>query len=65
MKRNYLVTGGAGFIGANIVRELLKEKNNSVYIFDNLSSGNLNNLELDNPNLFYLNFVYDSLDVRL
>lgn len=36
MKRRYLVTGGAGFIGSNYVRRLI-ERGESVMIFDNLS----------------------------
>jgi len=36
MTRNYLVTGGAGFIGSNYVRRLL-QRNEHVTIFDNLS----------------------------
>jgi UDP-glucose 4-epimerase len=39
-----LVTGGAGFIGSNISRRLLKD-GWSVRIVDNLSSGKLTNLE--------------------
>ena len=39
-----LVTGGAGFIGSNIVR-LLTEKNAEAVIYDNLSTGYLKNLE--------------------
>lgn len=46
MKEIVIVTGGAGFIGANIVSYLL-EKNFEVHIFDNLSTGNINNLDLD------------------
>jgi len=38
-----LITGGAGFIGANLTRRLLQE-GNAVLVLDNLSSGNLNNL---------------------
>ncbi len=55
MKKNYIVTGGAGFIGANIVNDLLKTKNNVVHVFDNLSSGNIRNLDLANSSLFFYN----------
>lgn len=40
----YLITGGAGFIGSNIVRKLLKEKE-QVRVLDNLSTGRKENLE--------------------
>ncbi|MDO8512142.1 MAG: SDR family oxidoreductase [bacterium] len=40
----YLITGGAGFIGSNIARELVKKKH-KVIILDNLFSGRLSNLE--------------------
>jgi len=40
----YLITGGAGFIGSNIARELVKKKHD-VVILDNLFSGRLSNLE--------------------
>jgi len=48
----YLVTGGAGFIGSNIVRELVK-KNQTVRILDNFSTGKRENLlpHLDQINL--------------
>ena len=39
----YLVTGGAGFIGSNLVKKLVKEKN-EVIVLDNLSTGSLENL---------------------
>jgi len=41
---NALVTGGAGFIGSNLVRGLLRE-GHSVAVLDNLSSGHFCNLE--------------------
>ena len=39
----YLVTGGAGFIGSNIVDELVK-RGHAVVVLDNLSSGKESNL---------------------
>lgn len=39
----YLVTGGAGFIGCNIVRELVKRKQ-QVVVLDNLLTGSKKNL---------------------
>ena len=40
---NFLVTGGAGFIGSRVVKILLEE-NHKVTVIDNLSSGKLENL---------------------
>jgi UDP-glucose 4-epimerase len=40
----YLITGGAGFIGSHIA-EALVERGARVRVFDNLSSGHLENLE--------------------
>ncbi len=42
--KNVLVSGGAGFIGSTLVRELIKEKAN-VIVLDNFTSGDLVNLE--------------------
>lgn len=39
----YLVTGGAGFIGSNLVDELI-ERGHDVFVIDNLSSGKKENL---------------------
>jgi UDP-glucose 4-epimerase len=36
---NWLVTGGCGFIGVNLVKRLLAEGNHSIRIIDNLSVG--------------------------
>ena len=41
--KKILVTGGAGFIGSNLVNELIK-KNHSIVVIDNLSSGKKENL---------------------
>jgi nucleoside-diphosphate-sugar epimerase len=39
-QKRYLVTGGAGFIGSNIVNKLAND--NSVIVVDNLCTGNIN-----------------------
>ena len=44
MGQRYLVTGGAGFIGCNIVRRLLAE-GHEVRVLDNFSTGRRENLE--------------------
>src|SRR6266850_182875 len=39
-----LVTGGAGFIGANLVRSLAEEESHAVTVLDDLSTGRAENL---------------------
>jgi len=42
-RKNVLVTGGAGFIGSALVRELVKKGANTI-VYDNFSSGDISNL---------------------
>ena len=48
--KKVLVTGGAGFIGSNLIERLLKQ-NNKVVCLDNFATGKRKNIEpfLDNP----------------
>jgi UDP-glucose 4-epimerase len=52
--KQVVVTGGAGFIGSNLVRELSKE--NHVVVIDDLSTGKLNNIQdlINNQNISFL-----------
>ena len=43
--KNVLVTGGAGFIGSHLCDEILKNHPRSLTILDNMSLGNLRNLD--------------------
>ena len=40
-----LITGGAGFIGSNLIGKLLSKGTESIYIIDDLSTGKLENIE--------------------
>src|ERR1700739_2886705 len=55
----YLVTGGAGFIGSNIVDELVR-RGHSVVVLDDLSSGKESNLaQVATPIDFRLGSITD------
>ena len=40
-----IITGGAGFIGSNLVKKLLENGTEKILIIDDLSTGKLKNLE--------------------
>jgi UDP-glucose 4-epimerase len=56
--KNLVVTGGAGFIGSNLIRELVKD--NSIIVIDDLSAGSLKNIE-DLVKTKKINFIKGSV----
>ena len=58
---NILVTGGAGFIGSNIVEYLLKNNVKKIRVIDNLSTGNKNNLQPFLGKYKNLEFMYGDI----
>ena len=57
MKKKIIVTGGAGFIGSNLIDRLLSKNIYQVYCIDNLSTGRLEflNEAFKNKNFKFIN----------
>jgi len=64
MKNLIVVTGGAGFVGSNLVKSLLKETNKKIISLDNYSSGNKKN-HIKNKRVKYLKTETVDISKRL
>jgi len=62
--KTILVTGGAGAIGSNLVEELSKIGAKMVIVFDNLSSGYLENIVSHNNVLFVKGDILDEVKLK-
>jgi UDP-glucose 4-epimerase len=54
MKKIILVTGGAGFIGTNLIKRLIHKENYEIISLDNYSTGSKKN-HIKNKNIKYIN----------
>lgn len=63
-KYSFLITGGAGFIGSNIVEYLLKFNAGKVIVLDNLSNGYFENIKdfIELPNFQFIEGDIRNLD---
>ena len=65
-KMNIVLTGGSGFIGSHLSKELLKNGENKLIVVDNLLTGNLNNIQdlLDHENATFIQHdVQDHIEI--
>ena len=60
-KSSFLITGGAGFIGSNIVRYLIDHNAGKIKVLDNLATGSFKNISGYNVNK---NFEFIEGDIR-
>ena len=64
MKKKVLVTGGLGFIGYNLVKQLLETSNYEITVIDNLSSDS-SSLENKHKNVTYIIDDINNIDINI
>ncbi len=63
----YYVTGGCGFLGSNLCKELV-ERGHSVFCLDNLVTGskiNIEELSKNNSNFYFINGLADEIPLNI
>ena len=64
MKNLIIVTGGAGFVGSNLIKFLLKKTKKNIISFDNYSSGTIRN-HIKNTRVNYIKGNTVDIDKKL
>ena len=62
MKKYIIVTGGAGFVGSNLIEFLIKNSNYKIISLDNYSSGSKKN-HIKNRRIRYINGDTNQIDI--
>ncbi len=65
---NILVTGGAGFLGANLCERLAKNSEDHIYCLDNLQTGRMENIAelMDRPNFTFIQHdIVEPIDLEV
>tara|TARA_B100001758_G_C18415580_1_gene619294 strand:+ start:5181 stop:6116 length:936 start_codon:yes stop_codon:yes gene_type:complete len=60
-KETYVVTGGCGFIGSNLVERLVK-LNCNVIVIDNLTTGFVKNIDISSDLVTFINYSVEQFD---
>ena len=64
MKDIIVVTGGAGFVGSNLIEYFLKKTNKKIISLDNYSTGSKKN-HIKNTRIKYLNSETSKINLKL
>ena len=62
--KKFIITGGAGFIGSNLVKALLENGAESILIIDDLSTGSESNISsvLNDERIEFINSRIEDVD---